>query len=134
NTLLHEVMKDDMRGRIFSSLDVIMHVGFLVFMLLTSMIAEWVDKGLILAGTGIIFSFIGLAKNKSIFVSFFASLSILTDILYSSYRYCSRYSPRGVHPCTTWFHMSSRFGNLCSSVQNLPCSCYITSLFKYALM
>ncbi|MDP8229805.1 MAG: MFS transporter [Candidatus Gorgyraea atricola] len=62
NTLLHEVMKDDMRGRIFSSLDVIMHVGFLVFMLLTSMIAEWVDKGLILAGVGIIFSFIGLVK------------------------------------------------------------------------
>ena len=62
NTLLHEVMKDEMRGRIFSLLDVIMHIAFLVFMVLTSVIAEWVGKGAILVVVGLILSAIGLVK------------------------------------------------------------------------
>ena len=62
NTLLHEVMKDEMRGRIFSLLDVIMHIAFLVFMVLTSVIAEWIGKGAILVVVGLILSAIGLVK------------------------------------------------------------------------
>lgn len=62
NTLLHEVMIDEMRGRIFSSLEIIMHIGFLVFMILTSLVAEWVDKELILVIIGLIFSVIGFVK------------------------------------------------------------------------
>lgn len=62
NTLLHEVMADEMRGRIFSSMDLIMHVGFLVFMFLTSLIAERIGQGQLLIATGIIFSFIGVLR------------------------------------------------------------------------
>jgi len=62
NTLLHEVMADGMRGRIFSSLEIIMHIGFLVFMVLTSLVAEWVRKELILVAIGTTFSLIGLVK------------------------------------------------------------------------
>jgi MFS family permease len=62
NTLLHEVMADDMRGRIFSSIDVIVHIAFLVFMVLTSLIGEKINKGLLLAAIGLIFSVIGFSK------------------------------------------------------------------------
>jgi len=62
NTLLHEVMKDEMRGRIFSSLDVIMHIAFLVFMVLTSLAGEWIGKAAVLITIGAIFSMIGLIR------------------------------------------------------------------------
>jgi len=62
NTILHEVMAEDMRGRIFSSLDIITHIAFLLFMVLASLIGEWIDKGLLLGGVGLIFSIIGLGK------------------------------------------------------------------------
>ena len=62
NTLLHEVMRDEMRGRIFSSLDIIMHIGFLIFMVVASVVAEWVGKGVLLVATGIIFSLIGIVR------------------------------------------------------------------------
>lgn len=62
NTLLHEVMADEMRGRIFSSLDIITHIGFLMFMILTSLVAEWMSKAMLLVIIGLIFSIIGLTK------------------------------------------------------------------------
>ncbi|MFC1624376.1 MFS transporter [Candidatus Omnitrophota bacterium] len=62
NTLLHEVMVDKMRGRIFSSLEVIMHVAFLVFMVLTSLFAEWMSKALLLIIIGATFSIIGFVR------------------------------------------------------------------------
>jgi TctA family transporter len=55
-------MAEDMRGRIFSSIDVIVHIAFLVFMVLTSLIGERINKGLLLAIIGLIFSVIGLSK------------------------------------------------------------------------
>jgi len=63
NTLLHEAMVDKMRGRIFSSLDVIMHIGFLMFMILTSLAAERVSKVSILVSIGLILAVIGLMKS-----------------------------------------------------------------------
>ncbi len=62
NTLLHEAMAADMRGRIFSSLEIIMHIGFLLFMVLTSLVAEWMNKDLLLVIIGSLFSIIGLTK------------------------------------------------------------------------
>jgi MFS family permease len=62
NTLLHEVMVDEMRGRIFSSLEIVMHVGFLIFMLLTSLVAEITGNSSILIAVGSIFSIIGMAR------------------------------------------------------------------------
>lgn len=62
NTLLHEVMPNEMRGRIFSSLEIIMHLGFLVFMLLTSLAAEMLGNLFILIAIGSVFSIIGAVK------------------------------------------------------------------------
>lgn len=62
NTLLHEVMPNEMRGRIFSSLEIIMHAGFILFMLLASLAAEKVGRYWVLVTIGILFSTIGLVK------------------------------------------------------------------------
>jgi len=62
NTLLHEVMEENMRGRIFSSVDIIMHIAFLMFMVVTSLAAEWISKTSILVMVGSAFSAIGLLK------------------------------------------------------------------------
>nr|MBU1328570.1 MFS transporter [Candidatus Omnitrophota bacterium] len=62
NTLLHEVMHDEMRGRIFSSLEIIMHIGFLLFMFLASITAEKIGRDWVLITIGILFSIIGLVK------------------------------------------------------------------------
>ncbi len=40
NTLIHEVIKAEMRGRIFSSLGIVMNLGFLVFMFMASKLSE----------------------------------------------------------------------------------------------
>ncbi|MDP2921962.1 MAG: MFS transporter [Candidatus Omnitrophota bacterium] len=62
NTLLHEVMHDDMRGRVFSSLEIIMHAGFLLFMFLASVTAEKIGRDWVLAAMGFLFSVIGMVK------------------------------------------------------------------------
>jgi MFS family permease len=62
NTLLHEVMLDEMRGRIFSSLEIIMHAGFFLFMFLASITAEKIGREWVLVTTGILFSIIGVTK------------------------------------------------------------------------
>ena len=62
NTLLHEVMLEEMRGRIFSSLEIIMHAGFLLFMFLASVTAEKIGRDWVLIATGALFSIIGLIK------------------------------------------------------------------------
>ena len=62
NTLLHEVMNDEMRGRVFSSLEIIMHIGFLLFMFLASITAEKIGRDWVLMTIGGLFSIIGLIK------------------------------------------------------------------------
>ena len=62
NTLLHEVMPNEMRGRIFSSLEIIMHAGFLLFMFFASLAAERIGRCWVLVTIGILFSIIGLVK------------------------------------------------------------------------
>lgn len=61
NTMLHETIPDAMRGRIFSSQEMIIHLAFLVFMFLTSVLAEFLDRMWILMGCGVLFSLIGIA-------------------------------------------------------------------------
>jgi MFS family permease len=48
NTMIHEMVVENMRGRIFSSLGIAMNVAFLIFMLCSSMLAETVDRSWIL--------------------------------------------------------------------------------------
>ncbi|MFA4991279.1 MAG: MFS transporter [Candidatus Omnitrophota bacterium] len=62
NTLLYEVMLDEMRGRIFSSLEIIMHLGFILFMFFTSVLAEHVRREWVLVTIGSWFFVMGLIK------------------------------------------------------------------------
>jgi len=60
NTLVHEALPEKARGRVFSSLEVIMHLGFLVFMFTASFLAESIDRMWILVFVGGIFSLLGV--------------------------------------------------------------------------
>ena len=40
NTLIHEVSSEDMRGKVFSFLEIVMHFAFLTFMLISSKLAD----------------------------------------------------------------------------------------------
>lgn len=58
-TLIHEITKQKMCGRIFGSLEVVAHLGFLLFMFLTSFLAERVGRFQILVFVGITLAVIG---------------------------------------------------------------------------
>lgn len=60
NTLIHEIIPEDMRGRVFSALEFVMHLGFLIFMFITSYIAEFIDRVWILIFFGAVFFIFGL--------------------------------------------------------------------------
>ena len=60
NTIIHNVSENGMMGKIFSSLEIVMHLGFLLFMLISSLLAERFSNVLILVIVGCIFSFVGL--------------------------------------------------------------------------
>jgi len=49
-----------MRGRIFSSQEIVIHLGFLIFMFITAIMSEHIDRMWILVGCGGIFSIVGL--------------------------------------------------------------------------
>lgn len=48
NTMIHEMVVENMRGRIFSSLGIAMNIAFLIFMLCSSKLAETLDRSYIL--------------------------------------------------------------------------------------
>lgn len=48
NTIVHEMVVENMRGRIFSSLGIAMNIAFLIFMLCASKLAETIDRSQIL--------------------------------------------------------------------------------------
>ncbi len=60
NTLTHEAIPAEARGRIFSSLEVVIHLAFLVFMFVAAIAAKYVDRYWILVVTGLAFSISGL--------------------------------------------------------------------------
>lgn len=59
NTLVHEIMPNEARGKTFSSLEAIMHVAFLICMLLTGILDRYVGKAWILAANGAFFLLLG---------------------------------------------------------------------------
>ncbi len=61
NTLVHEVSQSQMRGKIFSYLEIAMHLAFLLAMLISSAMAEYVPRFLILVFVGGFFSIVGVA-------------------------------------------------------------------------
>lgn len=61
NTLTQEVIPEAMRGRIFSSLEVVIHLAFLIFMFIAAYAANIIDRFWILIGVGTVFSLTGMA-------------------------------------------------------------------------
>ncbi len=59
NTIVHEVSDSNMRGKVFSALEVVVHFAFLSAMLLSSLVAEFVDRFWILMTVGVVFMGVG---------------------------------------------------------------------------
>lgn len=59
NTIIHKTSDDEMRGKIFSSMEIVMHLGFLLFMYISSILAERFSHVLILVIIGCIFCVLG---------------------------------------------------------------------------
>lgn len=60
NTIVHYVCSAEMRGKVFASLEFVMHLAFLIAMVLSSFLSRHVGKMWILIGVGVIFCFVGL--------------------------------------------------------------------------
>jgi len=61
NTLTHETMPEEARGRTFSSIEAVIHLAFLIFMFIAAYAAKCVDRFWILIAVGAIFSVCGLS-------------------------------------------------------------------------
>ncbi len=61
NTMVHTLVPDEVRGRIFSSLEAVVHLAFLLFMLLSAYLARFISNKVILLVSGAIFAAAGLA-------------------------------------------------------------------------
>jgi len=59
NTIIHDSSDNHMLGKIFSSLEIIMHLAFLIFMFISSILAERIQPSSILIAVGIIVSISG---------------------------------------------------------------------------
>lgn len=60
NTLVHEASSSQMRGKVFSSLEIVMHFAFLLFMLISSKLADVIGEFRLLLSLGIIIIVIGI--------------------------------------------------------------------------
>ncbi|MBM3252473.1 MAG: MFS transporter [Candidatus Omnitrophica bacterium] len=59
NTLVHEASTSQMRGKVFSSLEIVMHFAFLIFMLISSKLADLAGEFWFLFYTGFIIAVTG---------------------------------------------------------------------------
>jgi MFS family permease len=69
NTIIHKSSESKMQGKVFSSLEVVMHLGFLLFMYLSTILAERFSHVLLLVTIGCIFSLLGsinLIANRKV--------------------------------------------------------------------
>lgn len=62
NTIVHNTSENEMLGKIFSSLEIVMHLGFLIFMFISSVLAEKFSHVLILSLVGCMISTVGLVN------------------------------------------------------------------------
>ncbi|MDD5477500.1 MAG: MFS transporter [Candidatus Omnitrophica bacterium] len=62
NTIIHNVSDNEMLGKIFSSLEIVMHLGFILFMFISSILAEKFSPLLILVIVGSLLSLLGLVS------------------------------------------------------------------------
>ncbi|RKY33304.1 MAG: hypothetical protein DRP74_00275 [Candidatus Omnitrophota bacterium] len=61
-TIIHNVSDNAMMGKIFSSIEIIIHLGFLIFMYISGLLAEKYSHVLILFVVGCIFTLLGLVN------------------------------------------------------------------------
>ncbi len=62
NTLIHKSSQDEMRGRIFSSLEVLMHLAFVLCMILSSFLAEQIAPNIIIIIVACLFILLGMVN------------------------------------------------------------------------
>lgn len=60
NTIIHEASDNEMLGKTFSSLEIALHLGFFVFIFISSFLAEKFSYGPVLVGVGVVFGLIGI--------------------------------------------------------------------------
>jgi len=60
NTIVHNASSGSMLGKIFSSLEIVMHLGFLIFMFISSVLAEKFAPFIILVAVGSIIMLLGV--------------------------------------------------------------------------
>ncbi len=68
NTVVHVVSDENMRGKVFSALEVVIHFAFLATMVVSSVLSEFIPRVWILVGVGGLFTIvgvIGLIKYKN---------------------------------------------------------------------
>ena len=62
NTLAHETMPEEVRGRIFSSLEAVIHLAFLVFMFVAAYAAKYIDRFWIIIAVGLVYFICGVVR------------------------------------------------------------------------
>ncbi|MFP4473837.1 MAG: MFS transporter [Candidatus Omnitrophota bacterium] len=60
NTVVHQVADEEMQGKVFSLLEIVIHFAFLVAMLISSWLSEIVSPGSILSAVALVFSGVGV--------------------------------------------------------------------------
>lgn len=60
NTLVHELTDANMRGKIFTALEIVVHFAFLVFMFITSGLAEYLGQFSVLIAVGVFVIMVGI--------------------------------------------------------------------------
>jgi MFS family permease len=62
NTIIHKVSSNEMMGKTFSSLEIVMHLGFIIFMFVSGFLAQKFTHITILVSTGILFIILGIVN------------------------------------------------------------------------
>ncbi len=60
NTIVHQVADEQMQGKVFSSLEVVIHLAFMITMLISSFLSEMVSPAVILTMVAVIFTGVGV--------------------------------------------------------------------------
>jgi len=60
NTIIHEVADEQMQGKVFSSLEIVIHLAFMIAMLVSSWLSEFIDPAVILSTVAAVFGVVGL--------------------------------------------------------------------------
>ena len=59
-SLIHKVSKQHLRGRVFSVMEIVIHAGFLIFMLISSKVAEIIHERIVLLAVAVVFFLWGM--------------------------------------------------------------------------